>query len=299
MIKHLLHTTLLLLAAFLIYSCSKELSRESHVLPQGTQAAGTLKDSTGNCLPLGVRGTYYTGILPGDTSYIQVQVNVTQTGSYSLQTNTQNGFQFAGTGVFNATGIQTVSLKASGTPLEVATSVFTISFDSSVCTFSVSVKDSTGTGLGGSPGGGGFTGDTTAVALNAWKFTANGHNYAGKIITAQFLNVIGANLTMAGTMQSGSADTVFGLTMQFSGNVIDTGSFSTSVTGTNFSLQKLPSGDIIYAANAISSPPVLTIHINYYDTATKTVAGTFSGEAYDYPGNTLSITNGAFKAVVQ
>jgi len=101
-----------LVAAALFFSCSKEYSLETDALPAGNTAAGSLKDTSGNCLPIVVKGTYYDGVIAGDTNYIQVTVNVKTAGSFNIQTDQQNGFQFAGTGVFISTGVQTINLKA-------------------------------------------------------------------------------------------------------------------------------------------------------------------------------------------
>ena len=281
-------------AAF-FFSCSKELSYETSIVPAGTAATGTLKDTvTGDCLPIVVKGTYYNGIIPGDTNYIQITVNVKTTGSYNIQTPLQNGFQFAGGGVFNNTGLQTINMRVSGTPLSHMPTDFTITLDNSVCSFTVNVQDSTGHN-----GAGGNGTDTSGIALNKWQFTANGHTYAGNITTAIFANLLGSNLTVAGTMASGSTDTAFGVTIQFPGSTIDTGTYVTSDAGTNFALQKITSGDIIFAANATSSPPVLSIVIKSYTVSSKTVYGTFSGDTYDFNGADVPITNGKFKATVQ
>jgi len=281
-----------LVSAALFFSCSKEYSLETDTLQGGNTAAGTLKDTTGDCLPIVVKGIYYNGVIPGDTNYIQVTVNVKTAGSFNIQSDQQNGFQFAGTGIFNSTGIQTINLKASGTPSQIIPTNFTLTFDSSACMFTVNVGDSTGHSSGSST-------DTSGIALNQWQFVANGHTYAGNISSAVFTNLIGANLTLVGTMASGSTDTAFGITVQFPGTTLDTGTYITSNAGTNFSLTLLQSGNIIYAANATSVPPVLNIIISSYNASTKTVAGTFSGQAYDFNGNNLNITNGEFKAQLQ
>ena len=271
---------LCLVSTALFFSCSKEYSLETDALQGGNTAAGTLKDTSGNCLPIVVKGSYYNGVVPGDTNYIQVTVNVKTAGSFNIQTDLQNGFQFAGTGIFNSTGIQTINLKASGTPSQIISTNFTLTFDSSACMFTVNVGDSTGHSTNGNGGGT----DTSGIALNQWQFVASGHTYSGNISTAVFTNLIGANLTIVGTMASGSMDTVFGITVQFPGTTLDTGTYATSDAGTNFSLTLLQSGNIIYAANATSVPPVLNIIISSYNANTKTVAGTFSGQAYDFNG---------------
>jgi len=285
---------IVLIALVSIYSCSKELSYETSVIPVATTATGSLKDSLGNCLTITPSGSYYNGIaILGDTNYVQITVDVKTTGNYNIQSDRQNGFQFAGTGVFNSTGIHTISLKASGTPSQIQTTAFTVSFDSTACMFTVNVQDSTG--HSGSTSGG--TTDTTGIALGKWQFITNGHTYSGNIATSQFSNLIGASLTVVGSMASGSTDSLFGITIEFPASTLDTGTYVTSDAGTNFSLQKYPSGDIIYAANATSNE-VVSIDIVSYNASTKVIYGTFSGQAYDSGGNTVNITNGKFKATV-
>ncbi|HLK30415.1 MAG TPA: hypothetical protein VKT28_17665, partial [Puia sp.] len=82
----------------------------------------------------------------------------------------------------------------------------------------------------------------------------------------------------------------------------DTGTYLTSDAGTNFALQKYPSGNIIYGANATSNE-VVSVDLISYVVSSKIVTGTFSGQAYaiDNLGNssTVNITNGKFKAAVQ
>lgn len=91
--KAVLHTKHIF--SFILFAialgCQKELSFESDI------AKGTLKDSIGICFPQTLHGTFYNGITPGgaDTAYIEVKVNVTKTGSYSILTDMQNGFGFA------------------------------------------------------------------------------------------------------------------------------------------------------------------------------------------------------------
>jgi hypothetical protein len=138
----------LIISCFALYSsCQKEISEENGNGLENAQ--GSLWDTLGNCLPDSVHGTFYNGITPGsDTCFVEIQVNVTQTGSYNISTDLQNGFQFVDSGFFNATGINIIRLKPIGTPIIPVTTVFSVSFDTSACSFVVDVKDSTGTGLG-------------------------------------------------------------------------------------------------------------------------------------------------------
>ena len=280
------------LTAGLFWGCGKELSQEMTIVPQNAVATGTLKDSLGDCLPDSVYGTYYDGVLPGDTNYVLMKVNVYALGSYSIQSNVQNGFQLSDSGRFTTLGLNTIKLKTSGTPISIGSTNFTINYDAGSCIITVNVLDSTGSGQGGNSG----NTDTSAAALNQWKFTANGHTYSGGINTAVFTS-LGEILTLAGTMQSGATDTTFGISVQLTSSTVDTGTFQTSLPGNDFSLQKT-TGNIIFAANSITSPPVLNILITSFNATTKVVTGTFTGNSYDTNGNTVPISYGSFQATV-
>src|SRR6186713_418389 len=171
---------LIICMLFTLAACQKELSFEN--AGPGSPATGTLKDASGNCMRYTVHGTWYNGVKPGDTNYVDISVRVTKAGTYQIKTDVQNGVSFTGTGVFSDTGLNTVRLIPSGTFKQHIASSFTTSYDGDACMFTITVQDSTGTGLGGSngggSGGGGGTGGGTGGASlsdNTWQFTANGH----------------------------------------------------------------------------------------------------------------------------
>lgn len=103
-------------------------------------ATGTLKqDSSGNCLPQQTAGVFTAGKTTNDSNFLQVTVNVKSTGTYSIRTNTVNGFSFSASGSFAATGLTSVKLYASGTPVTTGVNDFTVQFDTSVCHISITV----------------------------------------------------------------------------------------------------------------------------------------------------------------
>ncbi len=190
----------------LFFSCQKDFSIENG----NTQvAAGSLWDSAGNCLPDTVIGTFYNGVTPGsDTAYVEIQVNVTQTGSYNITTAPlENGLEFFDSGFFSNTGINTMRLKPIGTPILNTPTTFNISFDSSFCSFTVNVQDSTGTGLGGDQDTTGQGGDPDDGSGN-WQFAQGSFTYAGIIDSAKkdnstglatFLNLYGSTTATGDT----------------------------------------------------------------------------------------------------
>ncbi len=276
-------------------SCQKEISEE-HGKDSVFFATGSLKDSNNLCLKDSVHGTFYNGVTPGDdTAYIEVQVNVASTGSYTISTDQQNGFLFSASGFFTSTGINTVLLKPVGTPILQKLTDFIISFDTSVCFVTVDVKDSTGTGLGGgtdTTGGGG--GGTDSLAMDTWKFTASATNdYYGDAM-GLFSTILLNTLQVSGF--TASSDASFQIAVNFPTPVITPGTYTTGFTNI-FSFVSITNG-IIYHADASTGTDVVTIEITGYDDVTKVVTGSFSGTAQDASGNSVPITKGAFKTVV-
>jgi hypothetical protein len=272
-----------------ITACQKEYSLE---LNQGLGAQGTLaKDSLGNCSADSVVGTYYDGIEPGrDTAYVNVSVNVTTPGSYSIYTNTQNGFYFSDSGYFSTTGTQTVTLRPIGVPIIPGPTDFVVTFDSSTCNFTVNVQDSTGTGLGG-----GITNPNKSDS--AWKFTGPLGSYNGPIDTAFTKDSAGVRyLYILGATQA-TSDTAWQIGVGFTGGAITTGSYS-SQSSSLFWFTNGLTGSNIYTADYTITTVNTTVTINSYDTSTGIVTGTYSGTALDGTGNVVSITNGSFTAKV-
>ncbi|MEI9934674.1 MAG: hypothetical protein WDM71_07415 [Ferruginibacter sp.] len=119
----------------LITACTKEYYFDS---PSGSFTLGsTSKDS---CVGVTVSGTYKVGYALVDTNTISFPVVVSETGSYSITVNSQNGISFSGSGIFDSVGVQKIILKGSGTPLEADTSNYTITVGSNHCSFSLIVQ---------------------------------------------------------------------------------------------------------------------------------------------------------------
>lgn len=138
MSRYLSFASILLL---LIVSCKKETSFEV-----GKPSQGSLQDSLGDCLPKTVVGTYIATKALNDSNFIDVTVNVTQTGHYTVYTDTVNGYSFKATGTFTALGLNTVRMKGAGTPGAEGTDDFIIFYDSTFCDVSVIVLPSGSTG---------------------------------------------------------------------------------------------------------------------------------------------------------
>lgn len=138
--KYLRSFLLFLSAAFIISSCQKELSFE-----EGT-ARGSLKKASGDCLGANQVGTFKKDTLLTAGNYVDIQVDIIQTGTYVIKTDTLNGYSFSATGIVAVEGVNTIRLLASGRPVAPALDVFTVKFDTTSCQINIVV---TGTGGGG------------------------------------------------------------------------------------------------------------------------------------------------------
>jgi hypothetical protein len=124
---------------FILSSCQKVLDYGS---PAG--ATGTLKATSGDCLPVTIYGTYQKDTLLNFSNTVDVQINVTEIGAYTIKTDTINGYSFSATGYAGVVGSNTVHLQASGRPILPEVDVFTVKFDTSICQINIIV-----TGPGG------------------------------------------------------------------------------------------------------------------------------------------------------
>jgi len=148
----------------LLVSCSKESSFE-----KGKIAQGSLQGAGGDCLTKTVVGTYSAAKSLTDSNYIEVDVDVTETGRFTIYTDTVNGYFFRGTGNFSAPGTYTVRIKGIGKPEVEETDDFLVFFDSTFCNLSVTVGPNTGN-TGGS-GGGTTSGDYFPLTQNSfWSY---------------------------------------------------------------------------------------------------------------------------------
>lgn len=127
---------LVLLMMFSFSACQKELNFE---VTSGI-AIGTLKsDSLFECLPATVNGTYQADSALGTGNYIDLQVDLSVAGSYTIQSDTVNGYWFSGTGNFGNAGINTVRLYGNGRPVLEGINTFIVRFGTSTCTVDVEV----------------------------------------------------------------------------------------------------------------------------------------------------------------
>lgn len=191
-------------------------------------ATYTLSGAPGGCTAAVVNGTYAAGVALTAANTVSIQVNVTVTGSYTINTNTVSGFSFSKTGVFTATGVQTVVLNGSGTPTAGGATTFTVGTGG--CTFTLNVTGPAVYTLSGAPG-------ACTVATVAGTYTM------GTALTASNTVTVQVNVTAVGAYNI--TTTAGGMTFSKSGiftatgvqNVVLAGSGTPSASGTvNFTV---------------------------------------------------------------
>jgi hypothetical protein len=80
-------------------------------------AAYNLIESAENCSSFSIAGTYTVGKILTASNNAKVSVSITSPGTYTISTQNINGILFSASGSFTSTGIQTIQLNGSGTPL--------------------------------------------------------------------------------------------------------------------------------------------------------------------------------------
>ena len=284
--KALRYSAIVLAGFFLFAACQKEFSLDSGVA--GVKAGGTSKDSLGNCLPITVKGNYLTDSTLIDSNYVTVQVNFSSSGSYSIATDTANGFSFSGTGVIKDSGLQNIILKGVGKPALAQQTNFSIVFNSSVCAFSVSVQaDSTGGGPTQLP-----------QEDSAWQFSEGSNFYHGYLDTVftqidSSVSKDSSVLSFYGSTATGT-DTLFQLDILLPGKTIQTGTYSTNASNVDFYLFNSDTSIAPYyrAYAKISTDVNLQVVIQSYDSENGIVSGSFSGTALNAAGQTVTIAAG-------
>lgn len=173
-------------------------------LPPAPPASFTLQGSPGNCSGAVLAGNYYTGTPLNASNTVTLQVNVATAGIYTITTGNVNGISFSKTGVFAATGIQSVVLNASGTPLGAGAFNYTATGGGN-CTFSVTAS---------APPPAAFT-------MNCGSITVNGTYNNGTALGTGNTVSVPVNVTTAGAYTL--TTTLNGITFSKSGVFVSTG----------------------------------------------------------------------------
>ena len=241
-------SSLFLAVSILFITCKKEGSFE---LPT-TPAQGSLQaDGGGLCLPKTLSGSYIaaTALVPS-LNTLTVDVVVAAAGSYTIYTDTVNGYYFRGTGSFTAAGSAQVVLKGSGTPLIQGTNVFTVFFDSTQCDFAVQVLPA---------GSGGPAVFTMAGAGGGCTTPLIGGDYViGTALSSSNTVTLSVNVTTIGVYNI-TTTTVQGMTFSGSGTLAATGAQTIQLTGTGTPVA--PAGSVSFPVTAGSTTCNFTVNL--------------------------------------
>ncbi len=259
--------SLLLLLVVMINACQRERSFEG----PNTPATGTLQsDITGDCLPKTVMGTYEVGTpLDGANEYIQVDVDVTSPGLYTVYSDTVNGVWFRLPGQFTTTGINTIKLRGNGTPIIDGTFNFTIQFDGVTCIVPVSFLPA------GAGGPATYTLSGSGTPASCSNATVSGTYVKDAPLTASNKVTLEVDVTTIGTYSI--TTTYQGMTFAGSGAFLTTGLQPVVLTGSG---TPTTAGANVVPFTAGSSSCNFTINVDAPadytpDCATASVNGTY------------------------
>ncbi len=129
----------LLLFVLSIVSCKKDTAPTNN--PGTTSpAVFSLTDGVGNCYTPVVQGSYLAGTPLTTANKVIIQVNVTTTGTFSISTSNLNGYKFIASGTLSTTGLQSITLQGTGTPIFGETDQYPI-IAGSGCKIIITVSD--------------------------------------------------------------------------------------------------------------------------------------------------------------
>ncbi|WP_336518480.1 hypothetical protein [Pollutibacter soli] len=227
-----------------------------------------------NCASAIVNGDYTQGVALNATNTIQLEVNATAAGAYSIFSNV-NGMTFAGSGNFSAAGTQTITLNGTGTPTNAGDISVPITGGTASCNVDLTVEQG------------------SAPSEYSWELTQGSNTITGTGMATLGTAFGVETLGIGGTSDAG--DQVLLINIIKSGSAIGTGSYSTNSAVPNmnsFSFSTPATQVIDYTASLGKGN--LTIVISKLDRTNKIIEGTFSGTVKNPSGGNVTIS-GKFK----
>lgn len=220
-----------------------------------------------------ISGTYASGVAMGSGNYVDLAVNVTTPGAYTVSTNNPNGISFSGSGAFTANGAQVIRLIGNGTPLGQGTFAYT---PSGGCSFSITVAPP--------PPPASFTYD--GAPGNCTIANISGAFVAGTALTSSSTIKLGVTVSVAGTY-SVTTNPNNGVTFSASGVFSGTGAQTITLTSTNTptaggTFSYTPSGGCMFDITYTTGPPPPADYLKC------TIDGTF----IDFNSGLISLLSG-------
>jgi hypothetical protein len=242
-VKTILFYSLSAAIIFLFFSCQKEIHFD--FVSEGTLE----KDLNNNCLGT-VNGNYVIGKNLDADNYIEAHVHITARGSYSISTDTVNGYSFSASGDFKDTGSVLVKLTGHGKPNSVGSDQFNVAYKTSRCQVVVTVLNVSTTAaftLQGSPG---------ACMID----TVTGTYIQGYSLDTSNKIKIRVNVTIPGSYEI-LTDTVNGYSFSSSGTFLTTGIQTISLTGSGMPVNNGTDMFTVKAGSSICNFPVTVFTI--------------------------------------
>jgi hypothetical protein len=245
-------------------------------------AVYTMAGAPGACSSATVNGVYGINAALTSTNTVSVQVNVTSIGTYTLTTNTIGGMTFSKSGIFAATGVQSVILNGSGIPTTAGANVFTPQIGTSSCTFTVNVTGPAVYTMAGAP----------SACSNA---VVNGTYELNKPLTAANTVTVQVNVTTIGSYTL-STNTVAGMTFSKSGsftstgvqNVILDGSGTPTTAGANVFTPQIGTSSCTFTVT-VAGPAVYTMAGAPGACTNATINGTYTATTALTSSNTVTV----------
>jgi hypothetical protein len=205
--------------------------------PAGTSTGKLLSAITGDCTPVNVNGIFMVDSVLTDNNYVDVKIDVSVGGSFTIKSDSLNGYSFKKTGTVS-TGVNTIRLYASGKPLATGTNTFTIIYGGTACNFSITVFGAGGGfgtalyTLGGSPGNcsvssitGTYMAGQPMTAANKVEMTVNVTTPGTYIINGTSVN--GVTFSSSGVFTNPGVQNIF---LAATGTPTAAGSFNYPIT---------------------------------------------------------------------
>ena len=232
--------------------------------PAGESTGKLLSAITGDCTPVVVNGIFKVDSVLTADNYVDVQVDVTVGGSFTIKSDSINGYSFKKTGTLGI-GINTIRLYASGKPTATGTNTFTITYGGTACNFTITVFGAGGGfgtalyTLGGSPGNcsvsaitGNYIVGQAMTATNKVEMTVNVNGPGTYNIAGTAMN--GVTFNASGIFTNPGIQNIF---LSASGTPTAAGAFNYPVTNgaTNCNFSITYNTVIVNAGFALSGSP--------------------------------------------
>jgi hypothetical protein len=228
---------------------------------------------TFDCFSATESGTYEAGVALTTANTIDIDVNVTTPGAYSISTTIVNGIIFSGSGIL-AGGTQTITLTGSGTPAAAGNFPIPIVFGTANCSYTLTVD----------PG-----------MVIEWKFTEGANTYQG-VTDGADLSSPAPGISQFLYGGSNNTDDIVILVNDIAGGIQNNETYNTvSLPIVNSGGFIFVGASVTYTADPSKANVSMIFKVTSHNTITKTITGTFGGTALDAANAIKTITNGEFK----